>query len=855
MIDSIEQGRKEDGTRSIADKIIKRLHDLDKTVENNQGRWAWELLQNAKDSVAEYENRSVSIEIELRENTVEFRHNGMYFTEADIRGLINQISSKEAEEGEVPKKTGRFGTGFLTTHLLSKVINIKGILETNNKECFSFEFPLDRDGRKIKDLTLKIENSWSQFQKSTKKIDSEVNINNFNTSFSYSLTNQEQKSIAKIGIKEFTKLIPFVLAFIPTIDKVKIINRISNINIEFQREDGLKENAIVSIKKQEGSTLENILILKESNKNVSIACLLQQTPSGFSFQDIKDVPKLFCDFPLIGTESFHLPIIVNSFNFSPQTERDGIWLKGKKDKTDPEVEENQAILQQATRLFSRMLKRVSNENYFDFFNIADTRMPDTSEKYFDRNWFKEYIQKPMREAIFNTKMVELENPSHDRKTIESLWFAPRTYDESLKKEIWQYAYDFNNQAVCKKKHFQKWCNISWNSWKSLRHEILIKSIEGKKNLEDLSIQLNISQKECLKWLNSFYQFILKDETNLSLFQKSSMIPNQNGIFKEKSKLYTDEIKDSDLIKILQLLGEDWKDILLHENVLHGEYFSKTKEDIAKKITVRIKDETDEHDEERIQAISLLSEWFENNNKEGQEFFSELFHKRAKLFMDTILDKESLYKVMRSKTDLSKLSELVQTLDENPELIDKFNETSNLIDILSDLNVEDTSTLKSILKQAQGIVKSNKIDMTEEALANLGISNIEELEEALQDKDLAAMFTHTSTPNIDMFIHAQKLISRAKSNILKHLSTLKEYDCTDAEELATTILGGIKKDGIPIHIVTRPSDNGTVIVYYNSEKDTLDFENSELWVDDGFSEPKKLTLGRILKTTEINKIPV
>jgi hypothetical protein len=33
MIQSIEDGRREAGDRSIADKIIKRLHDLEKTVE------------------------------------------------------------------------------------------------------------------------------------------------------------------------------------------------------------------------------------------------------------------------------------------------------------------------------------------------------------------------------------------------------------------------------------------------------------------------------------------------------------------------------------------------------------------------------------------------------------------------------------------------------------------------------------------------------------------------------------------------------------------------------------------------------------------------------------------------------
>ena len=94
MIQSIEDGRKQDGNRSIADKIIKRLHDLEKTVENNYGRWAWELLQNAKDSIAD-DIRKVDVVLARNGDEVSFSHNGNHFTEQDIRGLINQISSKE----------------------------------------------------------------------------------------------------------------------------------------------------------------------------------------------------------------------------------------------------------------------------------------------------------------------------------------------------------------------------------------------------------------------------------------------------------------------------------------------------------------------------------------------------------------------------------------------------------------------------------------------------------------------------------------------------------------------------------------------------------------------------------------
>jgi hypothetical protein len=94
MISSIENGRKEDGTRSIADKIIKRLHDLEKMIQTNHGRWAWELLQNAKDSIGN-SDRKISVKIYLDDQKIKFSHNGDHFTEKDIRGLINQISSKE----------------------------------------------------------------------------------------------------------------------------------------------------------------------------------------------------------------------------------------------------------------------------------------------------------------------------------------------------------------------------------------------------------------------------------------------------------------------------------------------------------------------------------------------------------------------------------------------------------------------------------------------------------------------------------------------------------------------------------------------------------------------------------------
>jgi hypothetical protein len=397
MIQSIEEGRREAGQRSIADKIIKRLHDLEKTVENNQGRWAWELLQNAKDSIAEDDKRTVSIQIELDQNSVTFRHNGTHFTSQDVIGLIDQISSKEVEEGQETNKTGRFGTGFLTTHLLSRVIKIKGIIEDGS--FHKFEFLLDRRGKTTAQLIPRIENSWKEFNESIEEISSDHDESQFNTSFCYQLDTDEQRRVAKIGVEEFSRLIPFVLVFIPKIRRVEIIDNVAAEQTSYEKKRELKDNIIVSISKTNNDKQEDISILYLSNGRAAIATEVEKCERGYSVKGIRDIPKLFCDFPLIGTENFHFPVIVNSFFFNPQTERDGIWLKGS---DDPEVIENQKLLESAVGLYRDLVSRIAQDNFFNLYNIAETKTPSTDDRYFDKEWYQEFIQEPIRiEDIFS----------------------------------------------------------------------------------------------------------------------------------------------------------------------------------------------------------------------------------------------------------------------------------------------------------------------------------------------------------------------------------------------------------------------------------------------------------------------
>ncbi len=125
----------------------------------------------------------------------------------------------------------------------------------------------------------------------------------------------------------------------------------------------------------------------------------------------------------------------------------------------------------------------------------------------------------------------------------------------------------------------------------------------------------------------------------------------------------------------------------------------------------------------------------------------------------------------------------------------------------------------------------------------------------QKEDAADDFFEDSTPDLSKRLYIKSLIPRAVDNILKHLSTLSEYDCTSAYVISESIIGGITKNGNDIKVVARPSDNNKIRLFYDSEFDVLEYVDAELWYEDGATPPKQFTLGQLLKMKKINKIPI
>lgn len=154
---------------------------------------------------------------------------------------------------------------------------------------------------------------------------------------------------------------------------------------------------------------------------------------------------------------------------------------------------------------------------------------------------------------------------------------------------------------------------------------------------------------------------------------------------------------------------------------------------------------------------------------------------------------------------------------------------------------------------ESIFKEHKLSIKEET--SIQVRSIADLETVVNQKIASPKFFHLSKSDYSSLLYIKPLITRAVNNVIEHLKTLPDYDCSYVYPIAESVVSGITKNGNEITIVARPSDNDEVLIYYTSEFDVLEYVDAELWCEDGIDIPRQITLGELLKKTGINRIPV
>ena len=202
-LDCVDNSRNSILYKMYVSNVGNRLREMDTPSDIDCQRWPWELMQNAKDSISNSDRDKIDIILTIEDDYVIFQHDGNPFNGDSYLALLYKYSDGKKDNAE---STGRFGTGFLTTHSLSKVVNIEGPIIDEKGNICGFEVTMYRDGKSDKELI----EGMNKMEKE-KKFWSDKKPKW--TKFKYILKTQRNRESSILGVNNFKKNIILTMIF------------------------------------------------------------------------------------------------------------------------------------------------------------------------------------------------------------------------------------------------------------------------------------------------------------------------------------------------------------------------------------------------------------------------------------------------------------------------------------------------------------------------------------------------------------------------------------------------------------------------------------------------------------------
>ena len=565
MLDElIETQRKEAHNTHVANKILDMMDKLRLSInEGSQKRWVWELIQNAK----EVSKNKVKIKISLdKENKIlTFSHNGKPFTTKNLVFLIEQVSSKDRETTE--NNTGKFGTGFLTTHLLSEKVRIISYLKDNEDSLSKFSVTLDRSGKTKNEIVSSIEKTFEELKESSKINNSELIEDNYNTDFTYFL-DDSGIDVAEKGIEDLKISIKYVLAFTPTIEEVYLEQE--NIRFKcFKTYTPQLENSLVYEihETKDASIINKYLIMVVENEGVRIATEIQELNGNIKILPLnKKQPRVFCNFPLIGTEEFAFPVIVDSGMFNPTEPRDGIYLT---DIENEKVHENKKLILSCCELYKSLLKYASDKGWIGTYYLVKINN-SLRKEWLSMNWLKINIIDNLKEFIKTCPIVD--NVLGERISLYDMQgnvqiFIPNNLDACIREDIWELCRKWMPSKLPLKEDIHYWYEYLWRDCINLDLDYISTFVDKMGNKSKLTSNL-VQNTNTNMWLDEYYQLVSKDSMFLTklVIGNFRVMPNQLGDFQNFSCLFVDDAIHQEYKVILEILGEICEEYLIDKEI-------------------------------------------------------------------------------------------------------------------------------------------------------------------------------------------------------------------------------------------------------------------------------------------------
>ena len=528
-------------TRVLTDNTAQGVLNHLKALYSNRAhvltRWVWELLQNARDASVG-SNTGLCASFEQNQAEIVFRHNGNNFKINEIAHLIYHGSTKI----ESTETIGQYGSGFLTTHLLSPEIHVSGQLNDDRP----FEFLLKREVDSVNDLSLSMEQAWNDFKSSLSEIPVDDDLT---TKFRYSLDGDAFEAVEE-GIATLKQCAPYVVVFNQEFSSIDVKSpdesiSFTVINRESLEQDGLQQVTVEESK--DGNRRERKYILAQGEK-ASVTAPLEYVGDDVECLSVGRTPRLFLGFPLVGTENFSFPAVINSLNFTPTANRDGAYLAQSDDEANIE---NQSVIEEACKLLIRLLRFAAESGWRNNHVLAN--VPTIHERdWLKSDWLRECLKEQLIGKIRQNPVVLNEDgegiPSDD------LELPLANTDEGVK-ALWDLldGWQGSREGLPRRGESDGWCNAV-KSWAKVSECEVSSFNEVTDGVKLASYVHRVSQanptthrisrldlKEgvgAIKWLDQFIAFLYNDGLSEAV-RDYRIVPSQERFLRTLHNLHRD----------------------------------------------------------------------------------------------------------------------------------------------------------------------------------------------------------------------------------------------------------------------------------------------------------------------------